>query len=59
MSAIRVAPGRRIILLKSESKAEALAVLKLMQEQVEKNCSDEGDLIQSFYLDENGVGWFG
>lgn len=53
------APGRRLILLNAKNKKEALLILKLMKEQIENNCSDNGHVIQSFYLDKNGTGWFG
>lgn len=58
----RIAPGRRIILLRADSKEEALTAVQLMYTQL-KNIPDENDIIQSLYIDDkkNGSGsvWFG
>ncbi len=58
----RKAPGRRILLVRSATKKEALLALRLMMEQLER-IDEEENIIQSLYIDdgENGCGsaWFG
>lgn len=58
----RTAPGRRIILVRSKTKKEAITALHLMLKQIEA-IPEEEDIVQSFYIDDgedgSGSAWFG